>query len=447
VTGLAERRIAVYVGGSIAAFKAAEVVTLLRKRGAQVRVAMTAGAQHFVTPLTLQSLSGNPVDTSVWEAPAGGETAAGHGMEHLALSSWCEVQVAVAATADLIAKLAVGLADDAVTTAALACRAPLLLAPAMETAMWEHPATRANVATLRARGAVLVGPAVGRLASGREGTGRMSEPGDIVAAVEELLGAAAAKSADEKDSLERNSLVPPAAQPQGESLVQPQHLRWLTGNHIIITSGGTREPIDPVRYIGNRSSGKMGLALAHEALRLGARVTLITAAPPPPPQQNLDVVQVETAADMLQAVRAAVADARVLIMAAAVADYRPAQFTEHKIKKRDGTLTIDLVPTVDILHALRDEHARHDHSHLCVVGFAAETDDLLDNARRKLDEKGLDLIVANDVGHAGVGMGADDNAVTIVGPGGVLAEVPRAPKPEIARAVFEAIRAERGATG
>jgi phosphopantothenoylcysteine decarboxylase / phosphopantothenate---cysteine ligase len=433
VTGLTERRIAVYVGGSIAAFKAAEVVTLLRKRGAQVRVAMTAGAQHFVTPLTLQSLSGNPVDASVWEAPAGGETAAGHGMEHLALSSWCEVQVAVAATADLIAKLALGLADDAVTTAALACRAPLLLAPAMETAMWEHPATQANVATLRARGAVLIGPAVGRLASGREGMGRMSEPGDIVAAVEDLL------------SPEKNSLVPPAAQPRSESLVHRE--RWLTGQHIIITSGGTREPIDPVRYIGNRSSGKMGLALAHEALRLGARVTLITAAQPPPPQQNLDIIQVETAADMLQAVRAAVADARVLIMAAAVADYRPAQFTEHKIKKRDGTLSIDLVPTVDILHALRDEHARHDHSHLCVVGFAAETDDLLDNARRKLDEKGLDLIVANDVGHAGVGMGADDNAVTIVGPGGVLAEVPRAPKPEIARAVFEAIRAERGATG
>jgi phosphopantothenoylcysteine decarboxylase / phosphopantothenate---cysteine ligase len=427
---LAGRRVAVYVGGSVAAFKAAEVVTLLRKRGGHVRVAMTAGAQHFVTPLTMQSLSGNPVAASVWEAPIGGETAAGHGMEHLALSAWCEVQVAVAATADLIAKLALGLADDAVTTTALACHAPLLVAPAMETAMWQHAATQANVATLRARGAVIVGPEVGRLASGREGAGRMVEAVDIVAAVENVL--------------RKGSSLAPAVQQGFESVVQQ---RWLTGTRVVITSGGTREPIDPVRYIGNRSSGKMGLALAREALRLGARVTLVTAAQPPPPQPNLDVVQVETAAEMLDAVRGAVADARVLIMAAAVADYRPAQVAERKIKKSDQGLRVDLVPTVDILRALRDEHARHRSTHLCVVGFAAETEDLLANARHKLDEKGLDLIVANDVGHPGVGMGSDDNAVTIIGPGGVLAAVERAPKPEIARAVFEAVRVERGLTG
>jgi phosphopantothenoylcysteine decarboxylase / phosphopantothenate---cysteine ligase len=423
---LAGRRVAVYVSGSIAAVKAAEVVTMLRKRGATVRVAMTAGAQHFVTPLTFQSLSGNPVAASVWDAPGGGDTAAGHGMEHLAMSSWCEAQVAVAATADLIAKLALGIADDAVTTTALACRAPLLLAPAMETAMWEHPATQANLATLRSRGAVVVGPGVGRLASGREGAGRMAEPEEIVGAVEEVLGGA-----------------PPHAAP----VAPPVEGRWLLGQRVVVTSGGTREPIDPVRYIGNRSSGKMGQALAHEALRLGARVTLVTAAPPPPPQPNLDVVEVETAAQMLQAVRRAVSDARVLIMAAAVADYRPAQVAERKIKKSDAALHVELVPTVDILHTLREEHARHDRSHLCVVGFAAETDDLLDNARRKLDEKGLDLIVANDVSRADSGMGSDHNAVTVIGPGGVLAEVTRAPKPEVARAVFEAIRAERGVTG
>jgi phosphopantothenoylcysteine decarboxylase/phosphopantothenate--cysteine ligase len=429
VPSLAGRRVAVHVAGSIAAVKAGEVVTLLRKRGAAVRVAMTAGAQRFVTPLAMQSLSGNPVLASVWDAPggdagAGGETAA-HGMEHLALSAWCQAQVCVAASADLIAKLALGLADDAVTTTVLACRAPLLLAPAMETAMWEHPATQANVATLRARGAVLVGPASGRLASGRVGAGRMAEPEEIVDRLISVFAGGAG--------------VPDRTPPATE--------RWLAGDHVVITSGGTREPIDPVRYIGNRSSGKMGLALAHEALRLGARVSLVTTTSPPPPQPGLDVVQVETAAEMLDAVRRAVVDARVLIMAAAVADYRPARVAERKIKKAEQPLQLDLVPAVDILRALRAETGARNGSHLYVVGFAAETDDLLGNARRKLGEKGLDLIVANDVSAAGVGMGADDNAVTVIGPGGVLAEVSRAPKPEVARAVFAAIRAERGASG
>jgi phosphopantothenoylcysteine decarboxylase / phosphopantothenate---cysteine ligase len=406
---LTGRRIAVYVAGSIAAVKAAEVVTLLRKRGAQVRVAMTAGAQHFVTPLTFQSLSGHPVAGSVWDAPAGG---AEHGMEHLTLSAWCEAQVAVAATADLIARLALGIADDAVTTTALACHAPLLLAPAMETAMWEHPATVANTA--------------GRLASGRVGAGRMVEPEAIVEAVEQAFSAASSHHA-----------AAPGVPAVGE--------RWLVGDRVVITSGGTREPIDPVRYIGNRSSGKMGLAMAHEALRLGARVTLVTAAPPPAPQPNLEVVPVETAAEMDRAVRHAVVDADVLIMAAAVADYRPALVAERKLKKSEQGMQLDLVPTVDILRTLRD--ARHEHRHLCVVGFAAETDDLLANAQHKLDEKGLDLIVANDVGRRGIGMGSEENAVTVIGPGGVLAEVERAPKSEVARAIFEAIRAQRGVTG
>jgi phosphopantothenoylcysteine decarboxylase/phosphopantothenate--cysteine ligase len=445
------RRIAVYVSGSIAAYKAGEVVTQLRRRGAEVRVAMTAGAQHFVTPLTFQGLSGHPVATSVWDA-AGAE----HGMEHLNLSAWCEVQVAVAASADLIAKLALGLADDAVTTTALACRAPLLLAPAMETAMWEHPATQANVATLRQRGTQVLGPASGRLASGREGAGRMVEPHDVVAAVEQVLAAVSpavrgAALAAEGDAL--SAAAPAALDARGSGgglAAHERHAaapgrehgegRWLHGRRVVITSGGTREPIDPVRYIGNRSSGKMGLALAHEALRLGARVTLVTSAPAPAPQPNLGVVEVETAAQMLAAVRYAVVDADVLIMAAAVADYRPAEFADRKIKKRAEAMSLALVPTVDILRSLRDEHAGRQRGHLCVVGFAAETDDLLANAQRKLEEKGLDLIVANDVNGSDVGMGADDNAVTIIGPAGVVAEVKRAPKAEVARAVFEAIR-------
>jgi phosphopantothenoylcysteine decarboxylase/phosphopantothenate--cysteine ligase len=415
---LAGRRVAVYVAGSIAAYKAGEVVTQLRKRGAAVRVAMTAGAQHFVTPLTLHSLSGHPVATSVWEA-AGAE----HGMEHLDLSAWCEVQVAVAATADLIARLALGLADDAVTTTALACPAPLLLAPAMETAMWEHPATQANVATLLQRRATLLGPATGRLASGREGAGRMVGPLEIVTGVERALGDVPTKE------------IPPpneAAAP-----------RWLAGKHVVITSGGTREPIDPVRYIGNRSSGKMGLALAQEALRLGARVTLITSALAPTYRPNLDVIEVETAEQMMAAVRAAVPAADVLIMAAAVADYRPAKVAARKIKKGPEAMSLALVPTVDILRTLRDERG----SRPFVVGFAAETDDLLDNAQRKLKEKGLDLVVANDVSGSEVGMGADDNAVTIIGPGGVIAEVQRAPKDEVARAVFAAIRTVQAESG
>ncbi|HZS13526.1 MAG TPA: bifunctional phosphopantothenoylcysteine decarboxylase/phosphopantothenate synthase [Candidatus Dormibacteraeota bacterium] len=416
--GLQGRRVAVYVAGSIAAYKAGEVVTLLRKRGAEVRVAMTAGAQHFVTPLTLQSLSGHPVATSVWDA-AGAE----HGMEHLSLSAWCEVQVTVAATADLIARLATGLADDAVTTTALACPAPLLIAPAMETAMWEHPATQAHVDTLRRRGARILGPATGRLASGREGAGRMVEPAEIVAMVEELLGAA--------HGLPAGSSPPETSLPREAAAVAP----WLAGKHVLVTSGGTREPIDPVRYIGNRSSGKMGLALAHEALRLGARVTLVTAAPPPAPQPDLDVVEVETAAQMLAAVRHAVPATDVLIMAAAVADYRPAHVAERKIKKSGEALNVALVPTTDILRALREDSRRP-----VLVGFAAETEDLLDNAARKLDEKGLDLVVANDVSATDSGMGSDYNAVTIIGREGVVAEIQRAPKPDVARAVFAAIR-------
>jgi phosphopantothenoylcysteine decarboxylase / phosphopantothenate---cysteine ligase len=397
---LSGRRVAVYVSGSIAAYKAGEVVTLLRKRGAEVRVAMTAGAQRFVTPLTMQSLSGHPVATSQWDA-AGAE----HGMEHLSLSAWCEVQVGVAATADLIARLAHGLADDAVTTTALACRAPLLLAPAMETAMWEHPATQANVAALQKRGATLIGPTTGRLASGREGAGRMAEPEEIVESIHAALSAT------------------------GDA--------WLGGGRVVVTSGGTREPIDPVRYVGNRSSGKMGLSLANEALRLGAHVTLVTSVQPPPAARaNLDVVPVETAQDMLDAVERAVSDADVLIMAAAVADYRPAEAAPRKIKKHDATLTLGLVQTVDILRTLRDKRP----AKLTVVGFAAETDDLLANARQKLDAKGLDLVVANDVSGTDTGMGADDNAVTIIGRDGVVAEIARRPKPEVARAVFEAIR-------
>jgi phosphopantothenoylcysteine decarboxylase/phosphopantothenate--cysteine ligase len=411
---LAGRRVVLYVSGSIAAYKACEVVTSLRKLGAEVRVAMTDAGARFVSPMTFQSLSGNPVEVSVWDTPEQGPAATGHGMGHIATAEWAEVQVACPASANLVARLALGLADDVVTTTALACTAPLILAPAMETQMWEHPATRAHIAALHDRGAVVVGPVSGRLASGHEGAGRMAEPAAVVDAVVAMLSRGAAA---------------PTPEP------------WLHGHRVVITAGGTREPIDPVRYIGNRSSGKMGTALAHEALRLGALVTLVTAAPPPAQEVGLDVVEVATAAGMLDAVRRALPGAAALVMAAAVADYRPAEESPRKIKKRDGHLDISLVPTVDVLAALRDDPAR---GQAVVVGFAAETDDLVDNARRKLAEKGLDLIIANDVGADGIGMGSDDNAVTILGRDGVIAEVDRSPKPVIARAVFEAIRRVAG---
>jgi phosphopantothenoylcysteine decarboxylase / phosphopantothenate---cysteine ligase len=400
---LSGRRVLLYVSGSIAAPKACEIVTLLRRRDAEVRVAMTAAATRFVTPMTFQSLSGHAVAADLWEPGEGGTAA--HGMAHLGLGGWAEVQVAAPASADLCARLALGLADDAVTATALACSAPLLVAPAMETRMWEHPATHGHLATLRTRGALVVGPRSGRLASGGEGMGRMAEPCEVVDACAALLGA------------------PPPSTGAAR----------LAGRRLLVTAGGTREPIDPVRYVGNRSSGRMGAALAVEALALGAEVTLVTTLPPPAARPGLAVVEVATAAEMLEAVRARLAGADVLVMAAAVADHRPAHPSPRKLKKRDGVLHLDLVPTEDILCAVREEAGRRG---VMVVGFAAETDDLLANAREKLERKGLELIVANDVA---VGMGGEENAVVVLGREGVVAEVARAPKPEVARRLLEII--------
>jgi phosphopantothenoylcysteine decarboxylase/phosphopantothenate--cysteine ligase len=270
----------------------------------------------------------------------------------------------------------------------------------------------------------------------------MAEPPAIVAATGRLLGVAPELLADlegapggtparvavEAVPAPTLDALPPAAPAD----------RWLEGRHVVVTSGGTREPIDPVRYIGNRSSGKMGAALAREALRLGARVTLVTAAPVEGrPPAELDVVEVHTAAGMLDAVRRALPGAAALVMAAAVADYRPVAAASSKIKKQSEPLVLELVPTVDVLRALRNDEARRG---VVVVGFAAETDDVVDNARRKLDDKALDLVVANDVSNPGIGMGSDDNAVTIIGREGLVVEVPRAPKAEVARRIFEVMR-------
>jgi len=416
-SALKGRRICVHVGGSVAAFKAGSVITELRTSGAEVRVAMTASARRFITPLTLQSLSGNPVVSDLWKGDRGPRAHVGvgapatagteHGMPHLTLAGWCDVQVVVAATANLIARLANGFADDAVTTTVLACRAPLLIVPAMETAMWENSATLANVATLRERGATILGPVEGRQASGELGSGRMLEPAGIVSAVREALAPAGAEAT-----------------------------RWPAGAHVVVTAGGTREPIDRVRFIGNRSSGRMGNALAAEALARGAEVILITSAEPPPPSSRLTVIAVETAAEMGDAVLAALPGTRVLVMAAAVADQRPATTASGKLPKAQLPGELTLVPTDDILLRVRDHPAR---AGVTVVGFAAETDSVLARAKGKLQAKGLDHIVANDVGAEGIGMGAEDNAVIILSAGGAVTHVDRRSKRRVAAAIFETI--------
>jgi len=391
------QRILVGVSGGIAAYKACELVRELKRAGCAVRVVMTAGAQAFVTPLTFQALSGEPVRCDLLDAEAES------GMDHIALARWADHIVVAPASADLMARMAHGLADDLLTTLLLATTAPVTLAPAMNHRMWAHPATRANAATLTERGIRLLGPDSGEQACGEEGPGRMREPAAIARA---LLQAEAGP---------------------------------LAGRQVLITAGPTREPIDPVRYIGNRSSGRMGFALAAAAQAAGARVTLIhgpcTLAAPP----GVTPVAVETAAQMHAAVREHLAQADVFIAAAAVADYRPAEQHEQKLKKSAATLALALERTDDIL-ADAAARARSLQPRPFIVGFAAETEDLRGHARHKLETKGLDLIAANDVA-GGQAIGTEDNALLCLWPGGERA-LPRQPKATLAGALV-ALIAER----
>ena len=400
---LGGQRILLCVGGGIAAYKALELVRRLRDAGAQVQVAMTAGAQQFVTPLSFQALSGHPARTSLWDS------AAEQAMGHLELARWADRVLVAPATADLLARLAHGLADDLVTTLCLATSAPLAVAPAMNHRMWQHPATVANVDLLRSRGVQVLGPDDGPLAEGESGPGRLREPDALVAA----LSAAAA---------------PVAAG------------GLLQGLKIVVSAGPTYEDLDPVRYLGNRSSGKMGFAVAASAARQGAQVVLV-AGPvqldTPPGVQRVDV---RSAAQMHAAVSAAL-PADVYIGAAAVADYTPRAFSPSKIKKtsRGGeVLALDLVRTPDILAEVA---LREDAGLKLVVGFAAETDSVADYARQKLEAKRLDLIVANRVGVPGRGFESDDNAMTAYWPGGER-DFPPAPKLRLADSLVELV-AER----
>jgi phosphopantothenoylcysteine decarboxylase / phosphopantothenate---cysteine ligase len=391
------RRVLVGLAGGIACYKACDLVRQLRQAGATVDVVMTPGAREFVTPLTLQTLAGSPVATDTFDLTQ--ESTIGH----IRLADGADVVVVAPATANVIAKMAHGIADDLLTTVLLATRAPLVVAPAMNVHMWEHAATQANVRTLAERGARIVGPASGSLACGYEGAGRLAEAGDLLEAVAGALA--------------------------------PQD---LAGERVLVSAGPTRETVDPVRYLTNHSSGKMGYAIARVARRRGAEVTLVsgpTALPPPP---GVRVVAVESADDMRRALEAEFAGATVLVMAAAVADYRPAAPLGRKLKKAAADLRLELTRNPDIVSDLaRSRNGR------TVVGFAAETHDVAREARRKLREKGLDLVVANDVTAEGAGFGGDTNVVRLIDANGFDRALPVLPKDDVADRILDWVAARR----
>lgn len=398
------QRLLLCVGGGIAAYKSLELVRRLRDAGAEVQVVMTEGACQFVTPLSFQALSGHPTRTSLWD------TSAEQAMGHIELARWADRVLVAPATADLIARLALGLADDLVTTLCLATTAPLTLCPAMNHRMWLHPATQTNLATLRQRGVQLIGPEDGALAEAESGPGRLSEPAAIVAAL-----AAATTS-------------PP--------LTRASSGGALVGLRIVISAGPTYEDLDPVRYLGNRSSGKMGYALAAVAAARGAEVALISGPVALPTPSGVSRVDVRSAAQMREAVLGAL-PADIYIGAAAVADYTPRRVSGHKIKKTGETLTVELVRTPDVL----SEVAAQTGALKLVVGFAAETHDVERYARSKLVAKHLDLIIANQVGIAGGGFESDDNAATAYWSDGERA-FPSSSKTELAASLLDLI-AER----
>jgi phosphopantothenoylcysteine decarboxylase/phosphopantothenate--cysteine ligase len=397
---LAGRELILAVTGSIAAYKAAYLLRELRRAEAGVTVVMTAHAREFVAPLTFRTLSGRPVLTDLFDPQ---EPAA---VEHVALAERADLTVVAPATAHALARAALGLADDFLGTLLLAARGPALYAPAMDGGMWEHPAVQAHVETLRARGATVLEPGHGELASGLRGQGRFPEVPEIVEAVVRLLW--------------------------------PR--RDLAGDHVLVTAGPTREALDPVRYLSNRSSGRMGYAIAAQAARRGARVTLVTGPTHLPPPVGIRVIPVQTAVEMRDAVLHAVDAATIVIKAAAVADYRPDRSAAAKIPSKQDGLRLDLVPTPDIL---RELGARKGARFL--VGFAAETQDLREHARAKLVAKGVDLIVANDVSRSDIGFDATDNEVVLLDRWGGVVTLPRRTKVEVADLILDRIQVLRRA--
>jgi len=399
ISALNNKRILLGVTGSIAAYKVCTLASHLTQAGALVDVALTEAATRFVTPLTFQALTGRPVYTDMWRAPTEGLST--H-IAHVGLAHDADLLVIAPATANTLSKLAHGIADNMLSTLALAARCPLLVAPAMDIGMYAHPATQANLATLRARGVHFAGPARGRMASGLEGEGRMVEPEELLGHVRRVLGLAAE----------------------------------LAGRRVVVTAGPTREPVDPVRYLSNPSSGKQGFALAQAALDRGAAVTLVAGPVPLPTPVGAQRVDVSTAQEMHAATLLACESADLLLMAAAVADFRPASVAPHKMKKGQADLSLPLTRTSDILMAVAARRAESGWPR-AVVGFAAESQELLDNARAKLAAKNLDLIVANDITAADAGFAGETNRVLLIGRDGSVEPLPLMSKTAVAEAVLE----------
>jgi phosphopantothenoylcysteine decarboxylase / phosphopantothenate---cysteine ligase len=391
-------KIALGVTGGIAAYKAAEIVRLLQDRGIRVQVIMTRAAQEFVRPLTFAALSGEKVITNMFGSAGERDANIDSAIEHIAVAQSIDALVVVPATADVIAHFAQGIASDFLTTLYLATTAPVVVAPAMNVNMWNHPATQANLESLRKRGVKIVDPGSGYLACGMTGAGRLAENDSIVAAVMEALGAS----------------------------------QDLAGETVLITAGPTREKIDPVRYLTNRSSGRMGYALAEAALRRGARVLLVSGPTSLTPPGAAEVTRVESTEEMRAAVFSLLTQASIVIKSAAVSDYRPKSTADQKMKRK-GAMALELEATPDILKELAQKRTSQ-----TIVGFAAETENVLENARQKLVSKNLDAIVVNDVSREGVGFDSDRNAVTIITRDAVI-EVPETTKWEVAQRVLDQI--------
>lgn len=388
------KKIVLGVTGGIAVYKAVDLVSRLRKQGCQVRVVMTEHAQQFVTPLTFKEISGNQVAVSMWSSNQE------FNVEHIALANWADAFVVAPATANILAKMAYGLADDLLSTTLLAAQAPIVMCPAMNTGMYENAATQENIAKLQGRGVTVMPPAVGKLACGTSGAGRLPEPQEIV----EFLSAFFAKR-------------------EGD----------MCGLKVLVTAAGTREPIDPVRYVGNRSSGKMGYAVAQMAAERGAEVLLVSGPSALATPANVKAVKVETTNEMLEACLAAYDDVDIVIKAAAVADYRPRDVADQKIKKKtDDALTVVMDKNPDILKTLGGKK-----THQVLVGFAAETQNLLENARDKVVKKNLDMIVANDVTAAGAGFNADTNIVKFLFANGEVRSLEQMPKVDVANCILD----------
>ncbi|MDO5474195.1 MAG: bifunctional phosphopantothenoylcysteine decarboxylase/phosphopantothenate--cysteine ligase CoaBC [Phascolarctobacterium sp.] len=390
------KKIALGVTGGIAVYKAVDLVSRLRKQGAEVRVIMTEHAQQFVTPLTFKEISGNKVAVSMWDSNQE------FNVEHISLANWADAFVVAPATANILAKMANGIADDLLSTTLLAAQAPIIVCPAMNTGMYQNPITQENIAKLEAHGVTVMPPAVGYLACGVSGPGRLPEPQQIVEFIDDFF---AKKDGD------------------------------MVGLKVLVTAAGTREPIDPVRFVGNRSSGKMGYAIAQAAAQRGAEVLLVTGPSALVIPANVKGVKVETTNEMLEAVMEAYDKMDVVIKAAAVADYRPRDVADQKIKKKtDDALTVVMDKNPDILKELGARKA-----HQVLVGFAAETQNLLDNAREKIVKKNLDMIVANDVTAAGAGFNTDTNIVKFLYPSGEVRSLEQMAKTEVANLLLDAV--------